>query len=48
MIPPTSVSEIIFPSEVRFESCQLCRRGNCPSRQAPFDPNLAQRYGIEE
>lgn len=48
MIPPKSLSGIIFPTEVRFESCQLCQRPNCPSRHATFDPALAQRYGIEE
>ena len=48
MIPPKSLSGIIFPTEVRFESCQLCQRPNCPSRHAAFNPALAQRYGIEE
>ncbi len=48
MIPPKSLSGIVFPTEVRFESCQLCQRPNCPSRHATFDPALAQRYGIEE
>ncbi len=48
MIPQKSVSGIIFPTEVRFESCQLCQRENCPSRQTSFDPALAQRYGLEE
>jgi len=48
MIPAKSLSGIVFPTQVRFESCQLCRRENCPSRHAPFDPALAQRYGITE
>ena len=48
MIPPKSLSGIIFPTEARFESCQLCQRENCPSRQTSFDPALAQRYGLEE
>jgi len=48
MIPPKSVSGIVFPTEVGFESCQLCQRPGCPSRHATFDSALAQRYGIEE
>jgi len=40
MIPNKSVSGIRFPTEVDFRSCQLCRRENCPSRSAPFDPAL--------
>jgi hypothetical protein len=35
MIPAKTVSGIFFPTEVRFESCQLCSRENCPLRRAP-------------
>ncbi len=48
MIPAKSVSGIIFPTEVRFESCQLCQRPNCPSRRAPYDPQIAKAYGIAQ
>ena len=48
MIPQKSVSGIIFPTEVKFESCQLCQRENCPSRQAPYDPQIAQAYGVAQ
>jgi len=48
MIPPKSLSGIILPTEVRFESCQLCQRPNCPSRRTAFDPDLAQHYGIQQ
>jgi hypothetical protein len=44
MIPVKSVSGILFPSEVKFESCQLCPREVCPERRAPYDPNLAEKY----
>lgn len=45
MIPVKSVSGIWFPTEEKFESCQLCQRGKCPGRRAPFDPNLFdQKY----
>ncbi len=47
MIPTKSVSGIIFPTQVRFESCQLCPREVCPSRRAAFDSSLAEQYGIE-
>ncbi|MGB2936758.1 MAG: vitamin B12 dependent methionine synthase [Phycisphaerae bacterium] len=40
MIPIKSVSGIRFPTEIEFQSCQLCRREGCPSRRAAFDPAL--------
>ncbi|MFH1314169.1 MAG: vitamin B12 dependent methionine synthase [Candidatus Eisenbacteria bacterium] len=40
MLPIKSVSGIRFPTEVGFESCQLCHREDCPSRSAPFDRQL--------
>lgn len=46
MIPIKSVSGIYFPTEVRFESCQLCSRANCPGRRTPFDPVATARYGL--
>ncbi len=46
MIPTKSVSGIIFPTEVIFQSCQLCPREVCRSRGAPYDPALANKYGI--
>jgi len=43
MIPEHSVSGILFPTEVRFESCQLCSRENCPGRRASYDKDLYER-----
>jgi hypothetical protein len=40
MTPVKSLSGIRFPTERDFRSCQVCRRENCPSRRAPFDPAL--------
>jgi hypothetical protein len=40
MVPIKSVSGIRFPTEIDFESCQLCHREACPSRSAPFDQQL--------
>jgi hypothetical protein len=40
MVPSKSVSGIRFPTEQTFASCQLCPREGCPSRQAPYDPDL--------
>ena len=48
MIPTKSVSGIYFQTEVSFFNCQLCQRGKCPGRKAPYDENLAQEYGIKE
>jgi len=44
MIPRKSVSGIIFPTEVDFNSCQLCPRENCPGRQAQFNAELENKY----
>jgi hypothetical protein len=45
MIPTKSVSGIRFATERTFENCQLCSRGNCPDRRAPYDPLLYEnRY----
>ena len=49
MLPTKSVSGILFPTEKRFESCQLCPRGDCPERRAPHDRELYdRRYGASE
>ena len=47
MVPVKSVSGVLFPSQVRFESCQLCPREVCEGRKAPYDPALAEAYGIQ-
>ncbi len=48
MIPTKSVSGIRFPTEVNFESCQLCPRENCPGRRAPYDAGLYEsRYHLK-
>ena len=44
MIPRKSTSGILFPTEVKFYSCQLCPRAKCDSRQAPYDPLLKEKY----
>lgn len=46
MTPIKSVSGIFFPTEVRFESCQLCARANCPGRRSAYDAALSARYGV--
>jgi len=40
MIPNKSVSGICFPTEINFQSCQLCHREKCSGRKAPFDQKL--------
>lgn len=44
MIPIKSVSGIFFPTEIRFEACQLCPREGCIGRRAPYDPELVKKY----
>jgi hypothetical protein len=43
MVPVKSVSGIWFPTEEKFESCQLCQREKCPGRRAPYEPELMER-----
>jgi cobalamin-dependent methionine synthase I len=43
MVPMKSASGIGFPTEERFESCQLCPREDCPGRRAPYDKGLYER-----
>ncbi len=43
MIPNKTVSGIRFPTEERFESCQLCPREACPGRRAAYEPDLFER-----
>ena len=40
LMPEMSLAGILFPSEIEFESCQLCLREKCPTRRAPFDKDL--------
>ncbi len=35
-----TVSGILFPSKTTYYNCQLCRRDDCPGRQAHFDVAL--------
>ena len=44
MLPLKSVSGIYFPTEIKFESCQLCPREKCIERRAPYDPDLVRKY----
>ena len=48
MIPRKSISGIIFPKEKTFISCQLCSRDRCPSRIAPFDEKVKEKYGVTD
>ena len=44
LIPIKSVSGIFFPTEIRFEACQLCPRERCVSRRASYDKELVKKY----
>jgi len=44
MLPLKSVSGIYFPTEIKFESCQLCPREKCIERRAPYDADLVRKY----
>jgi len=47
MLPIKSVSGMYFPTEVKFESCQLCPRERCQGRRAPYDEKLKEKYFAE-
>ncbi len=47
MVPLKSVSGIYFPTEIKFESCQLCQREKCIGRRVSYDPELAKKYREE-
>ena len=47
MVPRKSISGIIFPTEETFVSCQLCQRNKCPSRKAPFDRAVSEKYAYD-
>jgi hypothetical protein len=47
MIPRKSISGIFFATQATFFSCQLCPRGSCPGRKAPYSEALAKEYGIQ-
>ena len=48
MVPRKSISGIFFPTEVSFQSCQLCPRRDCPGRRAAFDKNLRKQYRLAD
>jgi len=47
MVPVKSLSGIYFPTEVTFQSCQLCPRPDCPGRSAPYEPHLWEERYVE-
>jgi hypothetical protein len=40
MVPQKSVSGVLFKSKSGYTNCKLCEMVNCPSRKAPFEPDL--------
>lgn len=46
MIPIKSVSGIYFPTQIKFESCQLCPRKRCIERRAPYDAILVKKHRL--
>ena len=40
LVPDMSLAGIFFPTEIDFQTCQLCHREKCHSRRAPFDEEL--------
>ncbi len=40
MTPTKSVSGILFPSDKEFVNCAYCTKIDCPSRKAPYNPEM--------
>jgi hypothetical protein len=47
MTPNKTISGLVFPTEKAIRTCQVCRREDCPSRQAPFDPSAWEAIQTE-
>jgi hypothetical protein len=49
MLPPKTVSRIMFATEADYQNCRLCPRKNCPNRRAPHVPDLYEKtYGLQK
>jgi len=49
MLPPKTVSRIMFATEADYQNCRLCPRKNCPNRRAPHVPGLYEKtYGLQK
>lgn len=46
MRPIKSVSGILFPTQVDFQSCMLCPRERCPERKSPYNPEMLEKYSL--
>jgi hypothetical protein len=44
MTPVKTISGIRFPMETNYNNCMLCPRNECPSRQAPYEEELKEKY----
>jgi hypothetical protein len=49
MLPPITVSRIMFATEMDYENCRFCSRKNCPNRRAFYVPDLYEKkYGLQK
>jgi len=49
MTPLSSVSCLMFESDIRFFSCQLCPKTDCQSRRAAFEEHLfTEKYALDQ
>jgi hypothetical protein len=48
MLPPKTVSLLLFETDTHYENCQLCPREDCPNRRAAYIPDLYEkRYKLQ-
>jgi hypothetical protein len=45
--PLKSASSIMFYNGPSFQSCELCLQAKCPGRRAPYNPKLAEKFGLK-
>ncbi len=49
MLPPKTVSVIMFETQIGYDNCQLCPREKCPNRRAIYTPDLYEkRYALQK
>jgi hypothetical protein len=48
MLPPKTVSRIMFATEADYQNCRLCPRKKCPNRRTAYVPGLYEKtYGLQ-
>ena len=44
LVPTESVSGLLYETDTEYRNCMICPREGCVGRQAPYDPQMAEKY----